>query len=56
VQQKFINAYTYTELEYRGYTAQEIASILKKNPNTVYTHLTRARNMLKDILGGEADE
>lgn len=41
---------------YEGYTAQEIASILKKNPNTVYTHLTRARNMLKDILGGDADE
>ena len=41
---------------YEGYTAPEIAAILKKNPNTVYTHLTRARNMLKDILGGEADE
>ena len=27
VQQKFINAYTYTELEYRGYTAQEIDEI-----------------------------
>ena len=41
---------------YEGYTAPEIAVILKKNPNTVYTHLTRARKMLKDILGGEADE
>ena len=36
-----------------GYTAPEIAAILKKNPNTVYTHLTRAREMLRDILGGE---
>ena len=41
---------------YEGYTAPEIGAILKKNPNTVYTHLTRARQMLKDILGGEADE
>ena len=39
---------------YEGYTAPEIAAILKKNPNTVYTHLTRAREMLKDILGGES--
>ena len=39
---------------YEGYTAPEIASILKKNPNTVYTHLTRAREMLKDMLGGAA--
>lgn len=38
---------------YEGYTAPEIAAILNKNPNTVYTHLTRAREMLKDILGGE---
>ena len=37
---------------YEGYTAPEIAAILKKNPNTVYTHLTRAREMLKDMLGG----
>lgn len=41
---------------YEGYTAPEIAAILKKNPNTVYTHLTRGRTMLKEILGGEADE
>ena len=41
---------------YEGYTAPEIATILNKNPNTVYTHLTRGRNMLKEILGGEADE
>ena len=41
---------------YEGYTAPEIAAILKKNPNTVYTHLTRGKKMLKDILGGDADE
>ena len=41
---------------YEGYTAPEIAKILRKNPNTVYTHLTRAKEMLKDILGGEAVE
>lgn len=41
---------------YEGYTAPEIAGILHKNPNTVYTHLTRARQMLKEMLGGEAIE
>ena len=41
---------------YEGYTAPEIAGILHKNPNTVYTHLSRAREMLKSILGGEAIE
>lgn len=40
---------------YEGYTAPEIAAILKKNPNTVYTHLTRAREMLRDMLGGASD-
>ena len=38
---------------YEGYTAPEIAGILKKNPNTVYTHLARARVMLRESLGGE---
>ena len=38
---------------YEGYTAPEIAGILKKNPNTVYTHLARARAMLRESLGGE---
>lgn len=41
---------------YEGYTAPEIAGILHKNPNTVYTHLSRARQMLKELLGGEAIE
>ena len=40
---------------YEGYTAPEIAGILGKNPNTVYTHLFRAKAMLKEALGGEAD-
>lgn len=40
---------------YEGYTAPEIANILNKNPNTVYTHLTRAREMLRDMLGGASD-
>ena len=39
---------------YEGYTAPEIAVILHKNPNTVYTHLSRAREMLRQMLGGEA--
>ncbi|MBO5870584.1 MAG: sigma-70 family RNA polymerase sigma factor [Clostridia bacterium] len=38
---------------YEGYTAVEIAKMLNKNENTVYTHLTRAKKMLKDILGGD---
>lgn len=31
VQQKFIKTYTYTELEYRGYTAQDISEIKIKH-------------------------
>ena len=38
---------------YEGYTAPEIAGILHRNPNTVYTHLTRARAMLRESLGGD---
>ena len=40
---------------YEGYTAPEIAKILGKNPNTVYTHLSRAKGLLREALGGEAD-
>ena len=40
---------------YEGYTAPEIAGILHKKTNTVYTHLSRARELLKDMLGGEHD-
>lgn len=38
---------------YEGYTAAEIGQILKKNVNTVYTLLGRARNQLRDRLGGD---
>ncbi len=37
---------------YEGYTAPEIAGILKKNPNTVYTHLNKGKQLLKEVLGG----
>lgn len=40
---------------YEGYTAPEIAKILGKNVNTVYTRLTRAREQLRQTLGGEDD-
>lgn len=38
---------------YEGYAAVEIARILKKNENTIYTWLDRARKELKTQLGGE---
>ena len=38
---------------YEGYKAKEIASILKMNVNTVYTLLTRSKEMLKGILINE---
>lgn len=40
---------------YEGYTAPEMAGILGKNVNTIYTRLTRARGMLRQSLGGEGD-
>ncbi len=40
---------------YEGYTAPEIGRILGKNVNTVYTLLGRARQLLKEKLGGEGD-
>ena len=40
---------------YEGYTAPEIGRILGRNVNTVYTLLTRARQLLRDRLGGEDD-
>lgn len=36
---------------YEGYTAPQIGEILGKKANTVYTLLTRARQMLKEKLG-----
>ena len=40
---------------YEGYTAPQIGEILGKKTNTVYTHLTRAKQMPKKRLGGDAD-
>ena len=41
---------------YEGYTAPQISQILGKNVNTVYTLLTRSKQMLKEKLGGDGDE
>lgn len=41
---------------YEEYTAPEIGRILKKNPNTVYTLLARARQLLKTKLEGVIDD
>ncbi|MDE6905911.1 MAG: sigma-70 family RNA polymerase sigma factor [Lachnospiraceae bacterium] len=40
---------------YEGYSAVEIARILKKNQNTVYTLLTRSKQLLREKLGGDGD-
>jgi len=40
---------------YEGYSAPEIAGILKRNPNTVYTHLHKGKELLREILGGVMD-
>lgn len=37
---------------YEGYSAVEIGKMLKKNTNTVYTLLARARVKLREKLGG----
>jgi RNA polymerase sigma-70 factor (ECF subfamily) len=41
---------------FEGYTAPEIAAMLGKNENTVYTWLSRARAQLRADLGGEPFE
>lgn len=38
---------------YEGYSAPEIAGILRRNPNTVYTHLHKGKELLRDALGGD---
>ena len=38
---------------YEGYSIQEIADIMKSNPNTIKTQLSRGRELLKDKLKGE---
>lgn len=40
---------------YEGYTAPEIAGILNRKPNTVYTHLHKAKELLRAALGGDED-
>ena len=40
---------------YEGYTAPEIGRLLKKNVNTVYTLMTRSRQLLREKLGGDVD-
>ena len=41
---------------YEEYSAAEISQILKKNVNTVYTLLTRARHLLTQELQGVIDD
>lgn len=38
---------------YEGYTVPEIGALLGKNKNTIYTHLTRARQQLREMLGDD---
>lgn len=40
---------------YEAYTAPQIGKILHKNVNTVYTLLTRSKELLREKLGGEED-
>ena len=40
---------------YEQYTASEIAALLRRNENTVYTQLKRAKALLRESLGGDAD-
>lgn len=39
---------------YEGYTAPEIGEILGMKVNTVYTHLSRGKDYLREALGGDA--
>lgn len=41
---------------FEEYTAVEIGQILKKNVNTIYTRLARAKEMLREVLGGDGYE
>lgn len=41
---------------YEGYSAVEIAKMLGKKENTIYTWLSRARTQLKSSLGGDSLE
>lgn len=39
-----------------GYSVPEIAKLLKRNPNTIYTHLRRAKELLRETMGGGLNE
>lgn len=39
--------------DYEGYSAREVGKILRKNTNTVYTHLNRGRALLREALKKE---
>ena len=41
---------------YEGYTAREIAAILGSTTNTVLSRLRRAREALRETIGGFDDE
>ena len=41
---------------YEGYNAREIGRILKKKENTVYSLLSRGRDLLRQELGGDVIE
>ena len=41
---------------YEDYTAPQISRILGKNVNTIYTLLTRSKQLLREKLGGDGDE
>ena len=41
---------------YECYTAPQISRIIGKNVNTIYTLLTRAKQMLREKLGGDGYE
>ena len=41
---------------FEDYTAPQISRILRKNVNTVYTLLTRSRQILREKLGGDEYE
>ena len=41
---------------YEDYTAPQISRILDKNVNTIYTLLTRSKQLLRERLGGDGYE
>lgn len=41
---------------YEGYTAPQISRMLGRNVNTIYTLLTRSKQLLREKLGGDLHE